>query len=150
MRLNSTLGGKIHKRFRWLSAWRNGGLEMLQATIKRALIAVAFAGFSTPVLSEAIYLSCVYEVGPPFAVGSPITFVFDESRKEILLGDGSPARSAVIAPTEISFLHLGPLHSGSVPISIDRISGRFRTTVSTMGGNVPANGSCTLTKKRQF
>ena len=123
---------------------------MVKATMKRALVAVALAGVSTTAFSEPIYLSCVYDSGPPFALGSPMTFTFDESRKEIVLGNGSPARNAVVTPTEISFLHEGPLHNGSVPISIDRISGRFRTTVSTMGGGVPANGSCTLTKDRKF
>ena len=123
---------------------------MVKATMKRALVAVALAGVSTTAFSEPIYLSCVYDSGPPFALGSPMTFTFDESRKEIVLGNGSPARNAVVTPTEISFLHEGPLHNGSVPISIDRISGRFRTTVSTMGGYVPANGSCTLTKDRKF
>jgi hypothetical protein len=92
----------------------------------------------------------VYESGPRFALESPLTFAFDDSRKEILLGNGSPARNAVVTPREISFLHEGSLHNGSVSISIDRISGRFRTTVSTMGGDVPANGSCTLTKNRKF
>jgi hypothetical protein len=123
---------------------------MVQATIKRALIAVALAGASATAFSEPVYLSCVYENGPPFALGSPVTFTFDESRNEILLGNGSPARNVVVTPTEISFLHGGPLNKGPVPISIDRISGRFRTTVTTMGGEMPASGSCTLTKNRQF
>lgn len=123
---------------------------MVQAMMKRLLVAVALAGVSATVFSEPVYLSCVYESGPPFALGSPLTFAFDESSKEILLGNGSPARNVVVTPTEILFLHEGSLHNGSVPISIDRISGRFRTTVSTMGGDVPANGSCTLTKSRKF
>jgi hypothetical protein len=123
---------------------------MVRATMRRVLVAVALAGVSTTVFSEPVYLSCVYESGPPFALGSPLTFAFDESRKEILLGNGSPASHVVVTPTEISFLHEGSLNKGPVPISIDRISGRFSTTVSTMGGNVPASGSCTLTKKTMF
>lgn len=118
---------------------------MVQVTMMRTLVAAALAGVSTAAVSNPVYLSCVYESGPRFALGSPLTFVFDESRKEILLGNGSPATNVVVSPTEISFLH-----DGSVPISIDRISGRFRTTVSTMGGEAPANGSCTLTKSRKF
>jgi len=118
---------------------------MVQATMRRALVAVALAGFSAAAFSEPVYLSCVIESGPGFALGSPLTFVFDESRKEILLGDGSPAKYVLVSPTEISFLN-----DRSVPISIDRISGRFRTTVGTMGGEVPANGSCILTKSRKF
>jgi len=124
---------------------------MVQATIKRALVAVALVGASATAFSEPVYLSCVYENGPPFALGSPVTFTFDESRNEILLGNGSPATNVVVTPTEISFfLHAGPLHNGPAPISIDRISGRFRTTVSTMGGEMPASGSCTLTQNRKF
>jgi hypothetical protein len=123
---------------------------MVQATIKRALVAVALAGASVAAYSEPVYLSCVYEYGPPFALGSPVTFTFDESRNEVLLGNGSPARNVVVTPTEISFLHEGPLHNGPVQIPIDRISGRFRTAVSTRGGDVPASGSCTLTNNRKF
>ena len=123
---------------------------MVQATMGRVLVAVALAGVSTTVFSEPVYLSCVYDSGAPFALGSPLTFAFDESRKEILLGNGSPASNVVVTPTEISFLHGGPLNKGPVPISIDRISGRFRTTVSTMGGEMPASGSCALTKNRKF
>ena len=123
---------------------------MGQATIRRALVAIALAGFSTNAFSEPVYLSCVYEFGPNFAHGSPLTFVFDESSKEVLLGNGSPATNVVVTPTEISFLHEGSLNAGPVPISIDRISGRFSTTVSTRGGEVPASGSCTLTKNRMF
>lgn len=127
-----------------------GGKTMVQATMRRVLVAVALAGVSTTALSEPVYLSCVYESGPKFSLGSPLTFTFDESRKEILLGNGSTARNVVVTPTEISFLHEGSLNKESAPISIDRISGRFRTTVSTMGGDVPASGSCTLTKNRMF
>ena len=123
---------------------------MAQATMGRVLVAVALAGVSTTVFSEPVYLSCVFDSGPHFALGSPLTFAFDESRKEILLGDGSPASNVVVTPTEISFLHHGSMNKGSVPISIDRISGRFRTTVSSMAGEVPASGSCTLTKKTMF
>jgi hypothetical protein len=123
---------------------------MIQATMGRVLVAVALAGVSTTVFSEPVYLSCVFDSGPPFALGSPLTFAFDESRKEILLGDGSPASNVVVTPTEISFLHHGSMNKGSVPISIDRISGRFRTTVRSMAGEVPASGSCTLTKKTMF
>ena len=123
---------------------------MVQATMGRVLVAVALAGVSTTVFSEPVYLSCVYESGPPFALGSPLTFAFDESRKEILLGNGSPASNVAVTPTEISFIHKGSLNRGPVPISIDRISGRFRTTVTSMAGEVPASGSCTLTKKTMF
>jgi len=123
---------------------------MVQATMGRVLVAVALAGVSTTVFSEPVYLSCVFDSGPQFALGSPLTFAFDESRKEILLGDGSPASNVVVTPTEISFLHHGSMNKGSVPISIDRISGRFRTTVRSMAGEVPASGSCTLTKKTMF
>jgi hypothetical protein len=123
---------------------------MIQATIMRALVAGALAGFSAAAFSEPVYLSCVYDSGPPFARGNPLTFVFDESRREVLLGNGSPANSVVVSPIEISFLHDGSLQNGLVPISIDRIGGRFRTTVSTMAGAVPASGSCTLTKSRKF
>jgi hypothetical protein len=123
---------------------------MARAMMGRVLIAVALAGVSTTVFSEPVYLSCVYDSGAPFAIGSPLTFTFDESRKEILLGNGSPASNVVVTPTEISFLHRGSLNRGPVPISIDRISGRFRTTVSSMGGEVPASGRCTLTNKRMF
>jgi hypothetical protein len=89
---------------------------MVQATMGRVLLAVALAGVSTTVFSQPVYLSCVYESGPRFALGSPLTFAFDESRKEILPGNGSPARNALFTPTEISFLHEGALHTGSVPI----------------------------------
>ena len=123
---------------------------MVQATIKRALVAVTLASASATAFSEPVYLSCVYEFGPPFALGSPVTFTFDESRNEILLGNGSPARNVVVTPTEISFLHKSSLNRGPVPISIDRISGRFRTTVTSAGGEVPASGSCTLTNKTMF
>jgi hypothetical protein len=116
----------------------------MEATM-RALVTVALAGFSAAAFSEPIYLSCVYDSGPRFAHGSPLTFVFDEGRKEVLLGNGSPAKNVVISPTEISFLH-----EESIPISIDRIGGRFKTTVSTMAGEAPASGSCILTKKRKF
>ena len=126
------------------------GGDMAKITMKRTLVAVALAGVLATAFAEPVYLSCVYENGPPFALGTPLTFAFDESRSEVLPGNGSAARSAVATPTEISFLHEGPLHNGSVPISIDRISGRFRTTVSTRGGNVPASGSCTLTRSRKF
>ncbi len=122
---------------------------MVKTTIMRALAVAALTSAST-VFAEPIYLSCVYDSGPPFALGTPVTFTFDESREEILPGDGSPTRSAVVTPTEISFLHQGSLNEGSVLISIDRISGRFRTTVTTMGGEVPASGICTRTKGRQF
>jgi hypothetical protein len=123
---------------------------MVRATIMRALVAVALAGASATAFSEPVYLSCVYENGPTFALGSPVTFTFDEGRNEILLGNGSPARNVAVTPTEISFLHEGPLHNGPAPISIDRISGRFRTAVSTRAGDMPASGSCTLTKNRKF
>ena len=123
---------------------------MVRATMGRVLLAVALAGVSTTVFSEPVYLSCVFDSGPQFALGSPLTFAFDESRKEILLGGGSPASNVVVTPTEISFLHEGSLNKGPVPISIDRISGRFRTTVGSMAGEVPASGSCTLTKKTMF
>lgn len=116
----------------------------MEATM-RALVAVALAGFSAAAFSEPVYFSCVYDSGPRFAHGSPLTFVFNESRKEILLGNGSPAKNVVVSPTEISFLH-----EESIPISIDRIGGRFRTTVSTMAGEAPASGNCILTKKRKF
>ena len=123
---------------------------MVQATMGRVLVAVALAAVSTTVFAEPVYLSCVYDSGALWARGSPLTFTFDESRKEVLLGNGSPASNVVVTPTEISFLHGGPLNKGPVPISIDRISGRFRTTVSTMGGEMPASGSCTLTQNRKF
>ena len=123
---------------------------MVQTTMRRVLVAVVLAGVSTTAFSEPVYLSCVYETGPPFALGSPLTFAFDESRKQILLGNGSPASNVVVTPTEISFIHKGSLNRGPVPISIDRISGRFRTTVTSMAGEVPASGSCTLTKKTMF
>jgi hypothetical protein len=126
------------------------GKKMVQATMGRVLIAVALAGVSTTVFSEPVYLSCVYDSGAPFALGSPLTFAFNESRKEILLGNGPAASNVVVTPTEISFLHKESLNRVPVPISIDRISGRFRTTVSSMGGDVPANGTCTLTKKTMF
>ena len=126
------------------------GKKMVQAIMGRVLVAVALAGVSTTVFSEPVYLSCVYDSGAPFALGSPLTFAFDESRKEILLGNGSPASNVVVTPTEISFLHKSSLNRGPVPISIDRISGRFRTTVTSAGGEVPASGSCTLTKKTMF
>ena len=118
--------------------------------MRKVLLAVAITGFPTAVLSKPVYLSCVYETGPRFVLGSPLTFAFDENRREVLLGNGSPARSVVITPTEISFLHQGAFHTEAVPISIDRIGGRFRTTVSTQAGDIPANGSCTLTRNRQF
>lgn len=123
---------------------------MVQATMGRVLVAVALAGVSTTAFSEPVYLSCVYDSGAPFALGSPLTFAFDESRKEILLGNGSPANNVVVTATEISFVHRGALNRGWVPISIDRISGRFRTTVTSAGGEVPASGNCTLTKKTMF
>lgn len=123
---------------------------MVQATMWRVLVAVALTGVPTTAFSEPIYLSCVFDSGPHFALGSPLTFAFDESRQEILLGNGSPASHVVVTPTEISFLHHGSMNKGPVPISIDRISGRFRTTVSTMGGEAPASGGCTLTKKTMF
>lgn len=123
---------------------------MTQAGMMRILMAVALVGVSPAALAEPVYLSCVYEYGPPFALGTPLTFAFDESRKEVLLGDGSPAPGVVVTPTEISFMHEGSLNSGPVPISIDRISGRFRTTVSTRAGEVPASGRCELTKARMF
>jgi hypothetical protein len=127
-----------------------GGKKMVRAMMRRVLVAVALAGVSTTVFSEPVYLSCVFEYGPSFALGSPLTFTFDESRQEILLGNGSRASNVVVTPTEISFLHQGSMNKGPVPISIDRISGRFSTTVSTMAGNTPASGSCTLTKNRKF
>ena len=123
---------------------------MIQKTIGQLLVAVAFAGVSTNVFSEPVYLSCIYDAGPQFAIGSPLTFAFDERRNEILLGNGIPASSVVITPTEISFLHKGSMNVGLVPIAIDRISGRFRTTVTSKAGEVPASGSCTLTKKTMF
>jgi len=123
---------------------------MIQSTMRRVLVAVALAGVSTTAFSEPVYLSCVYDSGAPFALGSPLTFAFDESRKEILLGNGAPANNVVVTATEISFVHRGALNSGWVPISIDRISGRFRTTVTSAGGEVPASGNCTLTKKTMF
>ena len=123
---------------------------MVQTTMRRVLVAVALASVSTAVFAEPVYLSCVYESGPPFALGSPLTFVFDESRKEILLGNGAPASNVAVTATEISFIHRGSMNRGPVPISIDRISGRFRTTVTSMAGEVPASGSCTLTKKTMF
>ncbi len=61
---------------------------MVQVTMMRTLVAAALAGVSTAAVSNPVYLSCVYESGPRFALGSPLTFVFDESRKEILLGNG--------------------------------------------------------------
>ena len=123
---------------------------MVNATMVRVLVAVALAGVSTTAFSEPVYLSCVYDSGASFALGSPLTFTFDESRKEILLGNGSPANNVVVTATEISFVHRGALNRGWVPISIDRISGRFRTTVTSAGGEVPASGSCTLTNKTKF
>jgi len=126
------------------------GKPMVPATICRVLVAVALAGVSAEAFSEPVYLSCVYESGPPFALGSPLTFVFDESRKEILLGNGSPVGDVMVTATEISFLHKGSLNKGPVPISIDRISGRFRTTVTSMRGEEPASGTCILTKKTIF
>jgi len=120
------------------------------STMWRVLIAVAFAGVATTAFAEPVYLSCVFDSGAPFAIGSTLTFAFDESRKEVLLGDGSPASNVVVSPTEISFLHKGSLNKGWVPISIDRISGRFRTTVTSRAGEVPANGSCALTKNTMF
>ena len=74
---------------------------MVQAKTVRVLVAVALAGVSTTVFSEPVYLSCVYDSGAPFALGSPLTFAFDENRKEILLGNGSPASNVVVTPTEI-------------------------------------------------
>jgi hypothetical protein len=126
------------------------GKKMVQSTIGRALVAVALAAVSTTVFAEPVYLSCVYDSGATWARGAPLTFAFDESRKEVLLGDGSPASNVVVSPTEISFLHKSSLNRGQVPISIDRISGRFTTTVTSAGGEVPASGSCTLTKKTMF
>jgi hypothetical protein len=126
------------------------GKKMAQAMMGRLLVAVALAAVSTTVFAEPVYLSCVYDSGAEWARGSPLTFVFDETRKEILVGNGSPASNVVVTPTEISFLHKGSLNRGSVPISIDRISGRFRTTVTSAGGEVPASGSCTLTNKTMF
>jgi hypothetical protein len=123
---------------------------MGQPTMRRVLIAVACAGVSTTVFAEPVYLSCIFDSGAPFAVGSTLTFSFDESRKEVLLGDGSSASNVVVSATEISFLHKGSLNRESVPISVDRISGRFRTTVTSMAGEVPASGICTLTKKTMF
>jgi len=123
---------------------------MLRAILRRVLVAVALASIATTAFAEPIYLSCIYDSGATFARGSPLTFAFDESRKEVLLGNGSPASNVVITPTEISFLHKTSLNRGLVPISIDRISGRFRTTVSSMGGEVPASGRCTLTTKTIF
>ena len=123
---------------------------MAQVTMGRVLAAVALTCVSTTVFSEQVYLSCVYDSGAPFALGSPLTFAFDESRKEVLLGNGSPASNVVVTPTEISFLHKGSMNRGPVPISIDRISGRFRTTVTSAGGEVPASGRCTLTQKTMF
>lgn len=76
----------------------------------RVLVAVVLAGVSTAEFSEPVYLSCVYESGPHFTLGSPLTFSFDESRKEILLGNGSPASNVVVTPAEISFLHHGSLN----------------------------------------
>jgi hypothetical protein len=123
---------------------------MIQAKIGRVLVAVALAAVSTTVFAEPVYLSCVYDSGAPFARGAPLTFTFDESKKEVLLGNGSPASNVVVTPTEISFLHKSSLNRGLVPISIDRISGRFRTTVTSAGGEVPASGGCTLTNKTMF
>ena len=123
---------------------------MNQATTRRVLVAIALAGVSTTAFSEPVYLSCIFQSGPNFALGSPLTFTFDEGRNEVLLGNGSPASNVVVTATEISFLHRGAMNKGLVPISIDRISGRFRTTVTSMAGEVPASGSCTLTKKTMF
>jgi hypothetical protein len=123
---------------------------MVRATMGRVLIAVALAGVSTTAFSDPVYLSCVYDSGAPFALGSPLTFAFDESRKEVLLGNGSPASNVVVTPTEISFLHQGSMNKDPVLISIDRVSGRFRTTVTSRAGEVPASGSCKLTTKTLF
>jgi hypothetical protein len=46
---------------------------MVQAKMGRVLVAVALAGVSTTVFSEPVYLSCVYDSGAPFALGSPLT-----------------------------------------------------------------------------
>jgi hypothetical protein len=118
--------------------------------MRQVLSAVVLAAASTMAYAEPVYLSCIYDSGAPFAIGSSLTFTFNEDRKEVLLGDGSPASFVVVSATEISFLHQGSLNKGLVPISIDRISGRFRTTVTSRAGEVPANGSCTLTKKTMF
>ncbi len=124
---------------------------MNQARMARALVAVALIGISAAALSEPVYLSCVFVSGAPFAVGSSLTFTFDESRNEILLGSGAPATNVSVTPTEISFFHRGALNAGGpVPISIDRISGRFRTTVTSRAGEVPASGVCELAKKAMF
>jgi hypothetical protein len=74
------------------------------------LVGDALADVSTTAFSEPVYLSCVYDSGPPFALGSPLTFAFDESRKEILLGNESPANNVVVTATEISFVHRGALN----------------------------------------
>lgn len=105
-------------------------------TMMSALAAGALASVSAAAYSDPVYLSCVIDSGPPFARGTPLTFVFDESRKEVLLGNGAPANNVVISPTEVSFLH-----ERSIPISIDRIGGRFKTTVGTMAGEVLATGN---------
>jgi len=118
--------------------------------MRELLFASMFVAVSASAFAEPVYLSCVYDSGAPFALGSTLTFAFDEDRKEVLLGDGSPAIGVVVSATEISFLHQGSLNKGLVPISIDRISGRFRTTVTSRAGEVPANGVCTLTKKAMF
>lgn len=118
-------------------------------TIMQSIVMVSLASASRA-FAEPIYLSCVYDSGPVFAHGTPLTFTFDESLEQILPGDGTPARSAMVTPTEISFLHQGSLNKGLVLISIDRISGRFRTTVTSMAGEVPASGFCTLTQDRKF
>lgn len=124
---------------------------MTQARMARALLAIALTGISATALSEPVYLSCVFVSGAPFAVGSTLTFTFDESRNEVLLGNGAPAANVSVTPTEISFIHRGALNStGPVPISIDRISGRFRTTVTSRAGEVPASGVCELAKKTMF
>ncbi len=123
---------------------------MMQAAFAGKSVALCCLYISSAALSAPVYLSCVISSGPSFAVGSPLTFTFDESTQEVLLGNGSPARAVIVTPTEISFLHLGPLNNGLVLISISRVDGRFSTKVATAAGNSPASGSCKLTDKTMF
>ncbi len=123
----------------------------MRGTSLIACISSVVVGVASEVASaEPVYLSCIYDAGPPFAYGTPLTFSFDAGRGEVLLGDGTLARGTQVSETEISFLHTGPLHEGWVLIVIDRISGRFRTAVSTRAGLISAAGMCTLTSSRKF
>ena len=115
---------------------------MHSTTTLRAVSALTIAGLSSVVYADPVYLSCVYDSGPQFAHGTPMTFTFDAEQKQVLLGNGVPALGVYITDTEVAFLHEGVLQSKSVPITIDRISGRFQTTVSTKAGEISASGAC--------